>query len=45
MFLEPNSILFSTEIIVNKALECHIDMQMTKKGEQLLKNVKNSTAL
>jgi hypothetical protein len=45
MFSEPNSILLPTEIIVDKALECRAYMQTMKKGEQLLKNVKNSAAL
>jgi hypothetical protein len=45
VFSEPDSIFLPTERIVDKALERRIDMQTTKKGEQLLENVKNSTAL
>ncbi len=33
------------EIIINKALERRADMQTTKKGEQLLENVKDSATL
>jgi hypothetical protein len=45
MFLESDSILLSTKRIVDEALECHANMQMTKKGEQLFKNVKDSITL
>jgi hypothetical protein len=45
VFLEPDSILLLTKRIVDEALECRVDMQMTKKGEQLLENVKDSVAL
>jgi hypothetical protein len=45
MFSELDSILLLIERIVDEALECCVDMQMTKKGEQLFENVKNSIAL
>jgi hypothetical protein len=45
VFSEPDSILLPIERIVDKALERWANMQMTKKGEQLLKNVKDSIAL
>ncbi len=45
MFSKPDSILLLIEIIVDEALEHRTDMQTTKKGEQLLENVKDSTTL
>jgi hypothetical protein len=45
VFSEPDSILFPIERIVDEALERHANMQMTKKCEQLFKNIKDSTAL
>jgi len=45
MFLEPNSIFLPTKKIIDEAMEHCVDMQMTKKGGQLLKNVKNSVVL
>jgi urease gamma subunit len=39
--LEPDSILLPTERIVDEALEGRANMQMMKKGEQLLENVKD----
>jgi predicted transcriptional regulator len=45
VFSKPDSILLSTERIVNEALERRAYMQMTKKGEQLLKNVKDFVVL
>jgi len=44
-FYSLTSILLLTERIIEKALECHADMQMTKKGEQVLENVKESFVL
>jgi hypothetical protein len=44
LFSEPNSILLSIERIIDEALERRADMQMMKKDEQLLDNVKNSVA-
>jgi len=43
--LELDSILFPIERIVNEALERRANMQMMKKGEQLLKNVKDFVVL
>jgi hypothetical protein len=43
--LELDSILFPTERIVDKALERRANMQMMKKGEQLLENVKDFVVL
>jgi hypothetical protein len=45
VFLEPDSILLSTERIVDEALEQHANMQMMKKGEQLLENVEDFVVL
>jgi hypothetical protein len=45
VFLDPDFILLPTERIVNEALKHYVDIQTTKKGEQLLENLKNSTAL
>jgi hypothetical protein len=45
VFLEPNLILLLTERIVDEAVECCADMQTTKKGKQLLENVKDFVAL
>jgi predicted transcriptional regulator len=45
VFSKPNSILLSTEKIVDKAVERHADMQTTKKGKQLFENIKDSAAL
>jgi hypothetical protein len=45
VFSEPNSILFPFERIVDEAVEPHANMQMMKKGKQLLENIKNSAML
>jgi hypothetical protein len=45
VFSELDSILLLIERILDKALERCIDMQTTKKGEQLLENIKDSVAL
>jgi hypothetical protein len=45
MFSKPNSILFLTKRIVDKAVEHRANMQMTKKGEQLFENVKDFAAM
>jgi hypothetical protein len=45
VFLEPNSILLLTERIIDEALKHRANMQMMKKGEHLLENVKDSTVL
>jgi hypothetical protein len=45
VFSELDSILLSIERITNEALERHADMQTTKKGKQLFKNVKDFIAL
>jgi hypothetical protein len=45
VFLEPDFILLPTERIVDEALERRAKMQMMKKGEQLLKNVKDFVVL
>jgi hypothetical protein len=43
--LEPDSILLLTKRIVDGALERCANMQMMKKGEQLLENVKDFVVL
>jgi hypothetical protein len=45
VFLEFDSILLPTERIVDEALERRANMQMMKKGEQLLENVKDFVVL
>ncbi len=47
MFSEPDSFLLflSIEIIIDEALERYANMQMTKKGEQLLESIKDSAVL
>jgi diacylglycerol kinase len=45
VFLKPDSILLLIERIIDKVVEGCVDMQTTKKGEQLLKNVKDFAAL
>jgi predicted transcriptional regulator len=45
MFSEPDSILLVIERIVNKVMERRTYMQTTKKGEQLLENVKDFAVL
>jgi hypothetical protein len=42
---QPDSILLSTERIVDEAFEHRANMQMMKKGEQLLENVKDFVVL
>jgi hypothetical protein len=45
VFLEPDSILLPTERIIDEALEHRANMQMMKKGKQLLENVKDFVVL
>jgi len=45
MFLEPDSILLPTERIVDEAQECRANMQMMKKSEQVLENIKDFVVL
>jgi hypothetical protein len=45
MFLKFNSILLRTKKIIDEALEHRANMQTTKKGKQLFKNVKNFAVL
>jgi hypothetical protein len=45
VFLEFKSILLSTERIVDKVVEQRENMQTTKKGEHLFKNVKDFAVL
>jgi hypothetical protein len=45
MFLKPDSILFPLERIIDEALEYRTNMQMMKKREQLLENVKDFVVL
>jgi DNA-binding MarR family transcriptional regulator len=45
VFLDPDSILLLIERIVDEVVERCAYMQMTKKGEQLFKNVKDSAVL
>jgi hypothetical protein len=45
VFSKPDSILLLIERIVDEALECRANMQTTKKGKQLFKNVKDFAAL
>jgi hypothetical protein len=45
VFSELDSILLLIEKIIDNAVECRIEMSTTKKGEQLLENVKDSAVL
>jgi hypothetical protein len=45
VFLKPDSIFVLIERIVDEALEHRANMQMMKKGEQLLENVKDFVVL
>ncbi len=45
MFSELDSIFLLIKRIIDEALERYTDMQTTKKGEQLLENVKDFVAL
>jgi hypothetical protein len=44
-FCSLTSILLLIERIVEKVLECHANMQMTKKGKEVFENVKDSSTL